>query len=782
MAVVAQTLAFEIEGLGTWTSNGLPLRFTETELRTHAGVAQYVPLLKTWPATLSNRIDPLEGWMTQGTISFEIAADDLDTVWGDRVRQFLTTVRPEPAALLAADIAAGAAQIDAIQIPGADEVVAGDVIFLRREAMYVSSVSAGGGVGGSDRLSVVRGQYGTTAKAHKAGSFDDTEIYIASSDNGSGNPVVESRRVSLYRYTPGGSASRFRVYYLDSVDEDGGILRINARDVWSWVNGRKLGQGAVVTKGIIFYLAADLNNRRVGVAEDGGTLVVEAPPLIGGTHMVVTDGEAIAPVEASVDTAGQVPRVVFDTIGTGDASGYPLLYRTNAQYRNGEDPLLAEDTLREVLVSWKDATYSHFADSAGNHSSHPFDIVRCLLCSTGEATWTSGGGRTVGSNGDYDWLPRWWGMGVDDELIDHTGIDDLKARYPYAGLKMESLIIGAEGEEDAQEVLAAIFKATGTFPALSSTGLITIKDLRDPGPVGADATVGVNQVVRPEGEGSPIKWRRRGFPIVRDLIVEVGRVGFEEDPVTRYTQVNFQGVQTDRHPQTARDVTINARSFGTPEGVVPLEGDQLKAIFSWRWQLQKDPLPECDLEVPADLPSLPAGSIISLTAPGVMDRDGTRGITSHRCLILDSALDGNTFGQRLRALDLQPITRSEELLSPGWEIDTVAGDDEFDLVADRFTPDDLAKWIDGAQVILLDANGVLRSTDGPSFGTLSGSTVSLDQQWQASSVNITPATGDIIVFAHYDDRGSSGEEAYAWIADSGGKLGTADDPAHRWGF
>lgn len=784
MTVTAQTLAIEIEGLGTGTSNGLPLRLTGTELRTHASVAQYVPLLTSWPGTLSNSVDPLGGTTTQGTVTFSFLADAPASIYGDKVREFFLVTRPEPAALLYADITAASGTMSVVQIPGADSIASTDTLYHEREAYYVIGVSIGGGVDSSDLITIQRGEYGTTAKAHASGAKDDREIYIGSTDGASGNPIVESRKVTLYRYTPGGSASAFWTGFVDRVEEAGGIITVTARDLWSWVAGSKLGVGAPIGTGAIFYIASDPNQRRVGAADTGGIDFTGPPLLSSGKYLVLSDGEAITPAEVSSETVDGVTRYFLDTYGTNTEAGYELLYRTAASNRIGAEPIIGDAVLREVLVSYSDNTFSHFADSSGNHSSHPFDIIRNILCSTGEALWTSGGSRTVGSNGDYDWLPSYWGLAIDDDLIDHTGIDALKALPPYAGLRMESLIVGMEGPEDAQEVLERIFQATGTFPAMSSDGKITIKDLRDPGTSGADATLTVNNIVNPGGGQSPIRWRRSGFPLVRNMIVNIGRLGDDDKPVLQLQQSDFQDRQTKRYPQIAEDVIIDAIDYGTPDGAAPLEQADIKAIFRWRWQLQTAPLPEYELEVICSVASLPAGSIVDVTAPGVMDIDGTRGITSHRCVVLDSQLNTETFSQRLRMLDLYPVTRADKLLAPAWEVASVVDAGEFSIQGSRFSADDTAFTILTTEELhLYDSSGVLRSTLATgTVNTLTTTTVSMDQPFEDGGGNVTPNVGDIIVLAAYDLGADAVEDAYAFIADSDGTLGAASNPADRWGF
>lgn len=785
MTVTAQTLAIEIEGLGTGTGNGLPLRLTATELRTHASVAQYVPLLTSWPGTLSNSVDPLSGNTTQGTVTFSFLTDAPAAFYGDQARKFFLGSRPEPAALLYANITAASGTMSVVQIPGADSISSGDTLYHEREAYYVSGVSIGGGVDSSDLITIQRGEYGTTAAAHTAGERDDRAIYIGDTDGASGNPIVESRKVTLYRYTPGGSASAFWTGYIDRVEESGGIVTVTARDLWSWVAGSQFGVGAPIGPGAIFYLSSDPNNRRVGASDFRGLDAnTDALLLVGGTQIVVSDGEAIVAADVTTEDVDGVKRLILSTTGSATEAGYDLLYRTTAQHRNGDEPILLTDTLREVLVSWEDNTYSHFADASGNHSTHPFDIVRNLLCSTGTALWTSGGSRTVGSNGSYDWLPSYWGLGIDDALIDHTGIDAIKALPPYANLKMESLIIGMEGPEDAQEVLERIFQSTGTFPAMSSDGKITIKDLRDPGSAGADATIGISQIVNTGGGQSPLRWRRSGFPILKSMVVNIGRMGEDDKPVLQYQQTDFQDRQTKRYPQIAEDVEINATDYGTPYGAPPDEQEDIKSIFKWRWQLQTDPLPEYEFEVICSVSSLPAGSIVDLTAPGLMNSDATRGVTSHRCVVLDSQLNTESFTQRLRVLDLFPVTRANNLLGPAWEVATTTDAFNFTIQAARFSADDTAFSILTSEYLALcDSSGVLRSTVAPGLvDSLSTTTVVMDEPFRDGGGNITPSVGDVIFLASYDEHATTPPLDYAYIADANGTLGAASDPAHRWGF
>lgn len=137
--------------------------------------------------------------------------------------------------------------------------------------------------------------------------------------------------------------------------------------------------------------------------------------------------------------------------------------------------------------------------------------------------------------------------------------------------------------------------------------------------------------------------------------------------------------------------------------------------------------------------------------------------------------------QEVRVLDFFPVARANRKVLPCWRIASVSANDEFTIESNEFTTNDAATWIDGAPVNLYDKRGVRRSTDGTSFGSITGTNVLLDSEWTASAVAVTPAVGDLIMPGPFDEAVAYWPNG-AWFAGTDETLGSGNAAPARWGL
>lgn len=784
-------VAISIAGLGD-PATGLPLRLSPVDDRTVSGSGRYVRLMKRRSlGQVSAEARPFDGETTLSSVKCELVGFGSASQFGPQVLAFLTKANPDPVALLFNTVTAAATQLEAIPIPGRAAIAANDTLYLEREAMIVTSVSAGTGTGGSDQINVTRGKYGTKAAAHKADYQADIEIFTDNAAGGSGNPIVESREVTLWAYDPvTDTDTKFWRGYLGIPKNSKGVITIDAEDMWSVVFGAKLGVNAWSALGIIY---RSVLTPGVSVSTIQPRTINYGSILVSGKHLMVSDGTVVIAAETYVRAEGPggtdpswLDLAPYPKDASAATGHYNTLYG-GVPDRDNTDPsaMLADTMIREVLTSAPG--YSHFRDSSGNLSSHPFDIVVCILISTGTATWTSGGGFTAGINGNQDCLPEPFGRGVDPSDVDIAGIDALKADPAYAGLEMEGLIIGAEGPVETSEILNRIFRATFTFPTTNATGQLTIKDMRDPGAGNADFVVnessGLLSIIT-----HPLETSRTMWPLINEIMLKIARRGLTDKYSQYIDSQDLRQINVKRYiGGKTEDVEIDCGDFGqvTPGGIAPPDFvDRIRALFSWYDLLRTNPLPIHEFTTDQTLGLIPPGSIVDLSCPALLDGEGGEGFDNHPCLVVDVKHDlWSLSNKSVVAIDLYPVTRAGLNTAPAWMIEDVTSSTVFDIYQDQFTEatEDEITWRDGAKYLLFDKHGVLRSTDGPTTGSISSVTVTLDAAWTASSSPVTPSSGDVIRPAAYDDRGTDwGDVAY--IADSNGQLGTANDLPHRWGF
>jgi hypothetical protein len=422
-----------------------------------------------------------------------------------------------------------------------------------------------------------------------------------------------------------------------------------------------------------------------------------------------------------------------------------------------------------------------FRDENEAPSDHPLDVLLNIWTSTGEATWPVGGSHLVGSNGDYDWLPGHWGLGIPVAEIDTAGINTLRDGL-LLGARVQNFVLGADSDPvDAVEVVKRLLQPLFLFPTYTTDGKLTVAAVDDPGPGNAVASITQGDIVGPV-RAQPWSTQRR----YRGSETNVGRLWPAAEYGEKWVGSGGSAGRRNREPFGKSVIEIDAGDYGAPgTGLVDSAQRRLLERFDTRRLIVlRDRLPEYSLEFRAGVAELAAGQWIELTLGVVVGEDGDRNqVEEHRCMVLEAKRRPDDRVQEVRVLDFYAIARATKKVLPCWRIASVAADDEFTIVSNEFTTNDTATWIDGAPVNLYSKRGKKRSTDGTTFGTITGTTVVLDQQWEAGAVSVTPSVGDVIMPGPYDEAVAYWPDG-AWFADSDGTLGSLANIADlaRWGL
>lgn len=743
-----------------------------------------------WPDSISTRLDIVGSWIESSSYSIKVVGLDTHEA-GIALREYLWQSHPLPVAMLTADITAAATGMTVEEMPGESLPATPFNMYIGREVMRCTGKLGGSG---SYVLTVERGMYGTTATAHGSSAYDDAEIFTQ-------NPICEGREVTVYEYDPSDDTEDTVLWRgileTPEIVDDALAMQLTARDSWAYLSERMLGEGRL-----------ELEGRMVNVRETPAPLTIltdtlatvvqtSVGPFADGEYVVLTDGEAVASVRvaATAFSAGTGPQSI-SWYTVGDDTNVPLM-GTEPEAISASEALSADlARLREVLIADPLSDYSLVRDSGGTRSAHPLDVLRCIWCSTGTATWAVGGSHTIGDNDDgsgsgYDWLPAHWGAGIPHDLIAHDALDALKAHPMYSQLACENLLLGADDDSlpDLPEVTRRLLQPAFLVPAYDSQMRFSVIGLHDPGPEAVTATITQADIMADaEGLGGPpIAVRDQPWSTLqryRRVRVDACRRGASGDHAATLLDTDIDERVRNRQPWGAPTLDVDAGDYGDPRThrLSPSQRDALIDIGALRLAVLRDRLPEYVLTVAPWVTHLPAGSTISLTCRVLVGADAARGVTAHRCLVLESERSPSTRCQRLRVLDLYPLTRASQVVAPSWRVDSVTSTTVFTVEQTRYTDDDWATWradIDFA-VHLYDRTGALRSTDGPSQGSISSGTVTLDDPWYASGSPITPAAGDVVEVADYDEVSDWPE--LAWIAGSDATLGAAQDDPARWGY
>jgi len=745
----AKVLSIGIAGWGDASANK-PYRLrARSSLDVSSTVLPFVGL-SSWPSAVANSVNPATLERATGTFSFDVTA--LESAAGAALLAFLFQASPRPWCALNTDCNASETTLYVTRILGEDVPSATCLLYLEREVIRCGGITDNGD--GTFDLKVTRGRYGTQAAAHSSELYADRYVYSA-------NPIADSREVTLYDLDlDADTETAWWSGFLEPprLSSSLGILSLSAQDALGLVRGVHLGRDRLVWRGAKLF-----------EQEDGRIDIVTPNPAKCPTGVVrqafgftmVTDGElALAGNLLSTDVSkGSLVRF-------GGAGRQPVY---------GTKPKTGEVDLFEALVvGHADHEFDDWAmvrREGGDLSAHPFDIVLNLLESTGTADPTT---PTVGSNGSFDWLSRHWGLGIPSSRIDEAGIIALRDSRWFRSARVDNFILSAKELPKAHELMRRLLSPLLCFLAQDSSGQLTIRSLVDTGATVAATITDAELAGRVEAQDARLGGEHASSTL------KLCRRGLGDDFAMEVTDASLRDVELNRYPLGRETLEVDCGDYGAPGGdsIPPYILQVLRSVNRLRYELLVARLPPYQLWLHGDVARLAVGDWIDLTVSSLVGPDGVEGsVSGHRCLVLTSEQETDTDRQRVTVLDLSAINRATQRVAPCWEIESVAGSREFDIHAARFTADDAAQWVDNAKVLLFTCDGVLRSTDGASYGTITGTTVGLDGgPWLAGGSPLTPVAGDIIRVAFYDEAWPE----VAYLADANAELGSGDPP-HRWG-
>lgn len=793
---------WEIEGLGTYAESdasfGHFLRLSTETLYEVAVNRLYVRGLADLPSKISTTCEVLKGSTTQSTMQILIdrldLADQTQSRYARAALSFFWGARPKPVARLQSSwTAATTSQVVDI-IAGETVPVAGDIIYINREAIALSNVT---GSGATRTLTMVRGQFGTDAEAH---DLEDPDIFLA-------NPVKLDRRVTLYEYDVRTDTETVRwrgvVEGIDLSDETQ-VLCITCRDLLGTISKRRVArerwEGEVdlvrVNNGgtqnpLLFSI--------VSAGRDDSKIVDYKPfypnvdaGFLSGTDQYTTLGFDIAAIALEID--GQAIAVAVNP-PTIPAAGFAAKYNHFNDFggfcRQLDGQALEFEERKtmkaaEILVCDADSPLCYFADDAANPVDHPAYIILNILTSTGSSTW-SGGTHTVGTNGDHDWLPGSWGLGIPVAWVDTTAFIDLTQKWPTSNLRARSGYIGGGGDNgSAWDLLSDLAQSMGAYLYMDNQARISIRRLADPGAGNTDHTLDAGDIAWAANEGDEqgmteqkpiyaisLECCQRGPGGDPAQIVDAGIIG--QKWLGRY---RFHAV---------RDKLDSTRIYGDPvDHRLGRDVLTLATVFRWRYAWAIDRLPQYRIRLVHGSDLVMPGQWITLTHPYIFDNATlTRGITSHRCLVLEGDWDIATGAQELVIADAQPITGADTLLSPAWSVSAVSSSTSFTLSDTHFEDGgERTNFVAGStyKLHLWTADGQLRSTVATAYASAFNSGTGVVTLFAAFNNGgaVTPAVGDVVRLADYDNATGWQTLDYTFLGDASMLLGAANDNAGRW--
>lgn len=792
---------WEIEGFGTWAETdaaaGQRLRLSYEALYEVNTDKVYALGLADLPQKIPTTARVMEGHTTQSTMQIMIGdidrADATGIRYGRLAARFFWKARPVAVATLTVALSAAGTLASVALIAGETVPVAGDLIYIGREVMVVEGVS---GSGGTRALTVLRGQLGTTAEAHE---LDDAEVFLE-------NPVKKDRRVTLYEYdaTADTETARWRgVVESVEISDETMIICVACRDLMSALSKRKVAESRWVRSVQVSRrdtAGVGLDVLQVFDVAGAGGGVVPWPTFYGdlpdgflpGTERYSGLSVGVKGMAAEVDGECVVLRAESVTL---PEPGFARLYRhgvidgLSREVSGGRveaDPTPKAMTAREVLVMDADSPLCLFKDDGAGSSDHPAIIMLNVMTSTGGATWDNGGSHTAGTNGDYDWLPGHWGLGLPVSWIDTAAFIRLTREYPTSALRARAGYIGG-GEAGAGlgalDLLGDLAQAMCCYLYVTPEAQISIRRLADPGAGNVDASLDADDIAWAANEGDgqgetaeqpvyaiDIHACAQGPKGKAARIITAGTIG--QRFVTRYRSL------------ARKDKIESTMIYGDPQTyeVTGRDIQLLAEVYRWRYAYCLDALPTYRLRLVQGAPLVAAGQWVTLSHPSFIDNaDFGRGFSAHRCLILEHTWDVREGTQEISVVDISPVTGATTLISPAWRISSVSSDTEFVVDGAHYSDGDRLYLSAGRRLSLWTGDGQLRSTALRAWtltvNVVTGA-VEMEDVFEDGGGTVTPAVGNILRLATYDETDAEWQGRYTFLGDA--SMEVDGQPNVRW--
>lgn len=786
---------FEIEGFGDGYLHALgdAIRISTETLQDGLLNVRYVEGLGDWPQKINTTTDVLRGHTTISTMDIIIDGIDLADIEATRysnlLLQFFWRSRVNPLGFIQSAMGAGDAFFNLEMIVGEALPVPGDILYIGREALYVTNV---GGSSTTALIDVTRGVLGTDAEAH---TLDDGEVFAQ-------NPLRIDRRVTLYEYDLDAETETARwrgvVESLDLKDETSRLV-ISCLDLMGVLSKRKVGEDRWEGKASLSRTIVNGSPEPVlwGRTFDAGSQAFEYIPqfpgmpdgFLPGTTRYAALGFSAKGVALEIEGVAVAMRVGGARTIPGIVGLYGWSHEASGGVEISGDRVDAEPAAKElraveILVFDADSPLCYFKDADENPSDHPAIVALNILMSTGGATW-SGTTHTKGPNGDYDWLPQPWGRGLPASWVDVASFERLTQGWPLEGLRARAGYLGGGDLVSFTDCLAELLQSMGAYLYVNATAQISARRLADPGQGLTDHTINAELLSGSGNEGDA-----QGFQIIKPVaeiklkVAQKGPGGKEGDGLSN--QIIGQRTLTRYRFHAVTDTLTSTLIYGDPvtHDLNNDEIERLGTLFASRYRYTQDWLPRYRIMTAPGSPVVAAGEWIRLDHPYLFNGELVRGLVGARCLVLEGNWSPSDGRCELIVVDWSPASRAVTLLTPAWKVESVTDGNNFKVHKDWYSDDDPSFFRTGslAWVELWAANGVKRSTNQAyALSIDADGVIVMNVQFEDGGGGITPADGDVIRIPPADasDIDSWEYMPMTYLGDSTGAVGGGGGPG-RW--
>jgi hypothetical protein len=377
---------------------------------------------------------------------------------------------------------------------------------------------------------------------------------------------------------------------------------------------------------------------------------------------------------------------------------------------------------------------------------NPIDLILKILTSTG-----------AGTNGDYDVWAADMGVGLNDDLVDVSGLEAIRDLW-FPGTSHNLYFSLTDHIKAKQLIEAEILKVINCYPRIDGQGRYSIIPFK---PTMAIYNVGSVQSFTTD---NIIEWTvDLNF---REMINEVE------------IKYNWNGSEFLTIEHWADGTSINLRSVGNAPMVIESKG--MNIVYNPRADIMAEnrktrilarySTPPLKLNIKTFLEQwlTEAGDIVPITHAKIRDPiAGSVGVSNKSMEVVKRSIDWKRGTVALECIETGFSSNQYAVISPCMTVVTGTSATEFEV-----SSGDAAKFADftDPEVTIHKLNGAAVAT--VTITDITGTTITVD------SIGETPAAGWTARFAGYDDATSEQTETYGYICDDDDYLGTADDECH----
>lgn len=761
-----ECLIVEIQGVAA--ASGAVARYCYPEVPDY-GDTDYNTGIADPPTGVGSRWEVLERQISIGQVRVRLFAAVGPINWYQQT--------PRPITRLTAEEDTASTSFDHERTNTIAGIAANDVLYINRETLLVSTATGGNAFFAPDTTGS-RNKAGSVLQTHALGSL----VYASP-------PAFKGREVTIYRGPrTGGSTGD------ETVIGRGYIAKEPAADLWfcDLIIQERFGDSLLNKNPRPWNLSVDATGDqtilRPGfprtqpeagfVAADINAYFNDSGP---GAYFFVPDLELVAAIGRS------------DQLVTGV---WEVDQRSIWQTQNTEGNLnvgewAANLIAYQVVWSSQAGPYPTFGydDSGFVASDNPIDIVLNLLVST-EAGGNAASGRWDWDRGDL--LAPDFSLQIDESRIDWDAFE--RARAELEIVHADMLWLGGPDTLRADEVFDRLLGIWGYAVGSTRSGQWTVIRLADVYPSDSPVAITQDDIAEPE---------RTAFSVVGRPLDEI-ILGLDTGPDgdSRHKVRVVDLTSNDLYPPNVGDET-DLDGLPYSSGPFLQEGSSANALVGLF--LHRFAGRIASVEVTINDRHIDAVDVgVAVTLLDLIIPDPTTGTF---LTLSDGALGGvvtsvasvDLHDSTARVTVMLTDTGNVAAFSAAAEVASWNGTDKIatcdsQQVTTQGT-DDCERFAVGDRVMLLDADGTLRSDDGtaqtlPVVDAVTATTLDLDTDFlDTGGSTVTPADGDWIVYAAYDGGVTATQTTnYAFAADEGPgtttpapSLGAAADAPYVYG-